>query len=72
MLAQTLKPRKFLRLRTVAELTGHKRSSIYAAIKQGNFPKQIKLGPKAVAWDADEIAAWQNAKIDARDAALIR
>jgi len=50
----------FLRLNSVKDLTGLSRSSIYAFIKQGTFPKQIKIGERAVAWDASEITAWIN------------
>lgn len=60
-------PRQFLRLPQVIAQTGLKRSSIYMHIQKGDFPKQIKLGPKAVGWDADEIAVWQAAKIAERD-----
>jgi predicted DNA-binding transcriptional regulator AlpA len=38
-------------------------------MKENRFPKAISIGPKAVAWDADEIAAWQIARIAERDAA---
>jgi prophage regulatory protein len=60
-------PRRFLRLRDVIAITGHKRSSIYAAMKDNRFPKGIPIGPKAVAWDSAEVAAWQEARIAERD-----
>lgn len=69
MRTEPMAPRQFLRLRQVIALTGHRRSSIYAAMKENRFPKAISIGPKAVAWDADEIAAWQTARIAERDAA---
>ncbi len=31
------------------------RSHIYTLIKAGEFPKPIKLGKRASAWDADEV-----------------
>jgi prophage regulatory protein len=61
-------PRQFLRLRDVIALTGHKRSSIYAAMKENRFPKAIQIGLKAVAWDAAEITAWQVARMNERKA----
>lgn len=69
MRTEPMAPRQFLRLRQVIALTGHRRSSIYAAMKENRFPKTISIGAKAVAWDADEIAAWQMARISARDTA---
>ena len=40
----------FLRLPGVKKRTGFGRSHIYSLIKQGQFPKQIYLGPQSVAW----------------------
>lgn len=34
-----------IRLSTVMRMTGYSKSWIYQAIKAGNFPKPIKLGP---------------------------
>lgn len=34
--------------------------------KEGKFPKPIKLGTHTSAWDADEIAAWLEARKAAR------
>jgi len=52
-------PKKFLRLPAVIELVGIKRTVIYERIKAGTFPKPIQIGPRAVAWDQDELAQWQ-------------
>ena len=49
---------KLLRLVSVKDVTGLSRSSIYAFIEQGKFPKQIKIGERAVAWDELEIQEW--------------
>lgn len=49
---------KVLRLPVVKNRTGMSRSSIYAAIADGNFPKQIKLGSRAVGWLESEIDNW--------------
>ncbi|EHH10605.1 prophage CP4-57 regulator [Mesorhizobium amorphae CCNWGS0123] len=38
-------------------------------IKAGRFPKPLKIGLTAVAWDADEIQRWQERKIAERDTA---
>lgn len=60
--------RRFLRLAAVKEKTGLTASStIYAFVAQGLFPKPIKLGPRAVAWDEAEIEAWQEQRIKERD-----
>ena len=55
----------FLRLKQVKAATGMSRSWIYAAIVQGIFPAPINLGPRAVAWNSQSIAAWQAGRIEA-------
>lgn len=60
--------RRFMRLPEVIEISGYARSSIYALMARGEFPKPVKLGSKAVAWVEDEVLAWQTQRIAARDA----
>jgi prophage regulatory protein len=59
--------RKLLRLPATMAATGEGRSTIYTKIKAGTFPKPVKLGQKAVGWVEDEIAAYNERKIAARD-----
>ncbi|MER9763118.1 AlpA family phage regulatory protein [Mesorhizobium sp. M0138] len=54
-----------LRREDVERATGLPRSSLYAAISAGTFPKPIKLGARAVGWLEDDIAKWQKQRIDA-------
>ena len=57
---------KFLRLPEVQNRTGKSRSSIYAAIKNGTFPKQIRLGgPRAIGFIESEVEAYIQSCIDA-------
>ena len=56
---------KFLKLPEVRIRTGKSRSSIYQGIKDGTFPKPIKLGPRAVAWIETEIEMHNQSCIDA-------
>lgn len=49
---------KLLRRTEVEDITGLSRSSIYAMMSEGRFPKSIKIGLRAVAWRQDEIAGW--------------
>ena len=44
------------------------RSNLYRKIAAGEFPRPIKLGPRAVGWRADEIAAWIEERTAERDA----
>ena len=50
--------RRFLRRAEVEAKTGFKRAHIYALMKDGKFPKAVRLGVRAVAWDSAEIDQW--------------
>ena len=55
---------RLIRRNEVEKMTGLKRSSIYLKIKEGDFPKPIKLGMRAVAWLEADIAGWIAAKVE--------
>jgi prophage regulatory protein len=55
--------KKLLRRNEVEKVTGLKRSSIYSKIKEGDFPKPIKLGMRAVAWLEADVMQWIESKV---------
>lgn len=55
-----------MRLPEVMKVTGMSRSLIYRYIKNGRFPKQIKLGERASGWLAEEIICWVADRVSAR------
>ena len=56
--------RKILRRREVEARTGFARSTIYLKVSQGEFPKPIKLGARAVGWLEGEIEEWLDEKVE--------
>ena len=54
---------RILRLPDVKRLSGLSRSTIYARVAQGLFPKPILLGPRMIGWREIEIAAVNAARI---------
>jgi len=50
---------RIIRIREVIAMTGLSRSSIYAAIKQGTFPAQLKLSTRSSGWLESEIIEWR-------------
>ena len=58
---------KFLTLNAVMACTTKSRSYIYDAIGKGEFPKQVKLGGRSVAWVESEIEEWIDSRIALRD-----
>ena len=55
--------KKILRLKEVKTRTGLGRSTIYLRIAQGNFPKSIALGERAVGWLESDLDEWINERI---------
>jgi len=56
---------KLLRLPQVKQTTGLSKSTIYARIAEGTFPKQIPLGPRLVVWVESDIQNWITEQISA-------
>ena len=56
---------KLLRLPEVKATTGLSKSSIYARISEGTFPKQIPLGPRLVVWVEADIQNWITQQVSA-------
>lgn len=59
---------KFLRLPAVIEATGLSRSAIYKKILLDQFPAQIKLGQRSVAWLESDIQEWIEQQIHRENA----
>lgn len=51
---------RIIRITEVMAMTGLSRSGIYAAIKEGTFPTQIKLSVRSSGWLESEVIAWRD------------
>lgn len=51
-------PEQILRCPHVQRTVGLSRSTIYVMIAEGEFPRPIKLGRRAVGWRESDIAEW--------------
>lgn len=49
---------RIIRLPEVLEKVGLKKSAVYKLIKEGDFPKQVKLGKHASGWIEADVQAW--------------
>ena len=49
---------RLLRLRDVISTVGMKRSWVLQKVKEGNFPKPIKMSNRANAWSESDIIEW--------------
>ena len=61
---------KAIKLAKVMEITSLSNATIYRLMKQGDFPKQIKLSQRSVIWDMNEIDNWLQEKMDTREVLL--
>ena len=51
-------PLRILRRPDVEQMTGLSRSTIYAMMSEGTFPKPVRLGRRAVGWREADVTAW--------------
>lgn len=47
-----------IRITEVVTQTGLPRSSLYAQVKRGDFPRPVKLGARSVGWRKEDVDAW--------------
>jgi len=62
----TVSEERLVRLNEVLKLTGLCRSSVYQLMRRSEFPEQIPIGPRAVAWVLTEILDWIRCRVDSR------
>lgn len=61
------KPKRVIRLPETELRTGLKKSTIYERLANGEFPKPINLGSRAVGWIESDIEDWIEARIAERN-----
>lgn len=54
---------RILRLSDVTRQTGLPRSTLYAKIAEGTFPRPIKLSQRSVGWLSQDVASWIDKRI---------
>lgn len=59
-------PLRLIKKAEVMSRTGKSHSGLYLAIKEGNFPRQIQIGPRAVAWAEHEVNDWISDRMASR------
>jgi prophage regulatory protein len=52
-----------LRRNQVQTISGYSRSTLYARMAEGLWPRPVRLGARAVGWPAREVAAMNEARI---------
>lgn len=49
---------RYIRIKELATILGIGKSTIYRLVKDGKFPKQIKLTERAAVWKLSAINSW--------------
>ena len=57
---------RLIRLNEVLVMTGLSRSGMYRSIEKQQFPSQVPIGDRAVAWVESEVQMWIAEKIEDR------
>ncbi|WP_312346859.1 AlpA family transcriptional regulator [Leclercia sp.] len=58
---------RLIRISAVMNLTGLPKSTIYLKMKNKQFPSQLQIGSRSVAWLESEIQEWILKNINQRD-----
>lgn len=61
------KSKRFLRRDQVTDTTGLGESTVRMMVRQGKFPKPVRIGGSSVAWVESEIHDWMDERIAERD-----
>ncbi len=59
---------KLIPIEEVTELIGVKKPTIYKYVREGNFPKPIKVGKRASRWSLNAVLEWIETKKGKTDA----
>ena len=54
---------RILRRREVEARTGLSRSTLYAQMAEGAFPRPVRLGKRAVGWTESTISEWLESRV---------
>jgi prophage regulatory protein len=57
---------RFIKIASVIQRTGRSRAAIYRMVADGTFPKQERIGVRAVAWRLSAVLKWMDAPLDYR------
>lgn len=63
---------RLLRFREVEHLVCLSRSAVYRRMQAGEFPRPVRIGPKAVRWRTEDIEAWLAANPTRRPRAVVK
>jgi len=63
----SLPTRKYIRAQELATILAVHRTTLWRWVRDGHFPRPVRLGPNTVAWDSIQIDAWLAARAGAEE-----
>ena len=60
----------FLKVEQVMKVTSLSKATIYRFVREGNFPRPLKLGRRSSSWAASEITEWIASRFTLREKIL--
>jgi prophage regulatory protein len=57
-LTSSIPARKYIRAQELATILAVHRSTLWRWVRDGHFPRPVRLGPNTVAWDSIQVDAW--------------
>ncbi|HXS50114.1 MAG TPA: AlpA family transcriptional regulator [Sphingomicrobium sp.] len=62
-------PVEFINIKDVVQLTSLSKPVLYRMMRRGEFPRQVSLSPRRVAWVLSEVDEWQRVRTAKREQA---
>jgi prophage regulatory protein len=53
---------RYVRVNQLTQLIPISKASVWRKVKEGSFPKPIKLGERITAWRMEDVEAWLTAR----------
>lgn len=68
-MVENREPLQYMPLKEVIVETSLSKPVLYRMMSTGDFPRQVPLSPRRVAWVRGEVEAWKRQRQEARQAA---
>jgi prophage regulatory protein len=62
---QSNREERFIRLPEVVRRVGISRSSVWLWVRQGRFPRPVRVGPRVTCWRESEVDRWIAERVEA-------
>ncbi len=61
-MSEPIEPVEFITIKDVVRMTSLSKPVLYRMIQRNEFPRQVPLSPRRVAWMRSEVEAWAKSR----------